>query len=218
MNIELLNYSLRFGDKVVIKESTCLFGEGLSLLLGRNGSGKTSILKSFPLLIKNWEGRILVNGINLYNTNIKLNFGFQFEVDFLSNNLFPMEMLKITGKLQNIKNLKFHIEYLLDYFEIDSKTEIQFLSYGNKKKLLLALSLLNSPEGLILDEPFEGLDNRITQKIIKLLKSNTFKTIIISTNNLYLAQELNSSAVLINNAKELEQIDEFNIKYIKDNM
>jgi ABC-type multidrug transport system ATPase subunit len=218
MNIELINYSLRFGDKVIIKESSCLFKEGLSLLLGRNGSGKTSILKSFPLLINNWDGKVLVNGINLYNTNMRLDFGFQFEVDFLSNNLFPVEMLKIAGKLQNIKNLAVHIEYLLDFFEIDSKTEIQFLSYGNKKKLLLALSMLNSPKGLILDEPFEGLDNRITQKIIKLIQSNTFNTIIISTNNLYLAQELNSFGVLINNSKELEQIDEFNIKYIKDNM
>jgi len=217
MKIEFKDYSLRFGDKNVIEKSSSTFQSGINLLIGRNGSGKTSLLKSIPLLNRNWNGKIIVNDHDLKALDIKSHFGFQFEVDFLSNNLYPKEMLSFSGKVQGITGdiLKSKIEELVSFFEIDAKTEIQFLSYGNKKKLLLALSLLNNPKGLIWDEPFEGLDEIITAKIIDLIKSNKQEIVIIATNSMYLAQEISSPTVLINKNKQIESIGVFDLEYIR---
>jgi ABC-2 type transport system ATP-binding protein len=118
---------------------------------------------------------------------------------------------------QSIENsiLKLRLEELIDLFEIDTTKEIQFLSYGNKKKLLLAMSLLNSPVGLIWDEPFEGLDYMITSKILEFIRHNKKDIIVIATNNLNLLEEINGFVTLISKEKNLMNIDNFDLNHVK---
>jgi ABC-2 type transport system ATP-binding protein len=217
MEIKFVNYSLKFDKNLVVQGSSALFRSGLNLLVGRNGSGKTSVLKSLPNLNNFWNGKILIDGIELNDYNIKSKFGFQFELDFLPNNLYPKETLLLCGQLQSIENsiLKLRLEELIDLFEIDTTKEIQFLSYGNKKKLLLAMSLLNSPVGLIWDEPFEGLDYMITSKILEFIRHNKKDIIVIATNNLNLLEEINGFVTLISKEKNLMNIDNFDLNHVK---
>jgi ABC-type bacteriocin/lantibiotic exporter with double-glycine peptidase domain len=72
MEIKFVNYSLKFDKNLVVQGSSALFRSGLNLLVGRNGSGKTSVLKSLPNLNNFWNGKILIDGIELNDYNIKL--------------------------------------------------------------------------------------------------------------------------------------------------
>lgn len=219
MVITFNNYSLNHGPKQIIKKSSFEFDSGINLILGRNGSGKTSLLKS--LIEFNFQGNISIDGNILKGPNfVKKKFGFQFGPEFLTNNLTPKELLSLCADLQNIdkKNSKYKINDLLSFFEIPNSQEIQFLSYGNKKKLLISLSLLNNPIGVFWDEPFEGLDDIMTTKLINYLRNSPVEIVIISTNNLHLAEIITPKGVIINNDKTVKCFTNFVLEEIRKNI
>jgi cobalt/nickel transport system ATP-binding protein len=165
------------------------------VVLGGNGSGKTTLLFHILGLLKPDEGSVKVFGINpaeQYNT-IRERIGVLLQnVD--DQILSPTVWEDISFSPRNYGYDKDQISRMVE--QIISELGIQhlrdkichYLSGGEKRKVALAGALVMSPKLLILDEPFEGLDNRSRTELVSLL--NTYNqagmTIIMSTHDLNL--------------------------------
>lgn len=152
-------------------------------LLGRNGAGKTTILKQIIGLLYPVKGECLVldKPANERLPEILNNIYFipeEFELPSVSMNTFT--------KLHAPFYPKFNFEILEKYlteFEINDNSKLNSLSYGQKKKFLIAFGLATSTQILILDEPTNGLDIPSKSQFRKIMASSMDeeRCIIIST-------------------------------------
>ena len=148
-------------------------------IIGRNGSGKTVLLKMLVQLYYPSSGEIIyINGIDVTN-----DFGVLIDTGFLENetgfkNLYVLSSLK--GKIK-----KNEIYDIMNYVKLDpwSKTKYKNYSTGMKQKLKLAQALMEKPSVLILDEPFNGLDQEsvsyFREELLKLKQKGV--TMIITS-------------------------------------
>ena len=160
-------------------------------MLGPNGVGKSTIFNLITGLISPDSGHIKINQEDVTNYPIYLRtkkfkvgyvpqYGGYFNELTLHDNLKAISEIVIDNK--NLRSEK--INYLLSKFELENVKEIKakFLSGGQKKKLVIALSLLSDPKVLLLDECFAALDVltiKMLQEIIVNLQQETQITICI---------------------------------------
>lgn len=135
-------------------------------LIGENGAGKTTILKSI-LSITNYDGEILVFGEKL-NINSKQKINAVLDEIFMSEYLNPYEIEKVLSGIYKNWDSKYYFE-LLDQFKIDKKKDMKDFSKGMKVKLKIASALSSRPKLLILDEPTAGLDPVMRDEILNIL-------------------------------------------------
>ena len=137
-------------------------------IFGKSGSGKTTLLKMLSGLTKPDEGKIIVNGITLYDSQKKINIktqnrkiGYVFQ-DFA---LFPNMTVK--ENLLYAKNDKILINQLLEIMELNLLKDCfpDNLSGGQKQRVALARTLALKPDILLLDEPFSSLDIEMRHKL-----------------------------------------------------
>jgi cobalt/nickel transport system ATP-binding protein len=169
-------------------------GERIAIL-GGNGSGKTTLIYHILGLLKPDEGRVSVFGVNparQYN-EIRKRIGVLLQnVD--DQILSPTVWDDVSFSPRNYGYGKEQIDRMvvqvLDELAIRHLRDkiCHYLSGGEKRKVALAGALVMSPELLILDEPFEGLDNRSRAELVTLLNSynRAGMTIIMSTHDLNL--------------------------------
>ena len=160
-------------------------------MLGPNGVGKSTIFNLITGLINTGSGQIKINGEDVTSYPIYLRakkfkvgyvpqYGGYFNDLSLQDNLKAISEIVIDNK--NLRSEK--INYLLSKFELENVKDIKakFLSGGQKKKLVIALSLLSDPKVLLLDECFAALDVltiKMLQEIIVSLQQETKITICI---------------------------------------
>lgn len=184
-NIEFENVNKSFKDKEVIKNiSLKINGGKIYGLLGRNGVGKTTLLR----LINNREvltsGEILIDGENVYENQEALSKIYLME----EKNYFEEDM-KISKIFKWTKEFykNFNMDYALNLskeFNLDINKKIKELSTGYSSILKIILALSSGAEILCFDEPVLGLDVNYRELFYKeLLKfyEKTEKTIIIAT-------------------------------------
>jgi len=176
--IQLKKISKSYNKQLVINEIDLLVEKGqIYSLLGKNGAGKTTIINLILDLIKPDSGEILIDG---YNNNTldktqKSKIGVVGENLALLEELNGMEFLLFIGKIYNIpkSDLINRIDDLFNYFfdnEKDKKKSISKYSTGMKKKIAFCAAVLNTPDILILDEPFAGLDPLAANLMLSFLK------------------------------------------------
>ena len=160
-------------------------------MLGPNGVGKSTIFNLITGLIKPNNGKIKINGIEVANYPVYLRtkkfkvgyvpqYGGYFDDLTLYDNLKAISEIVINDKNSRIEK----VNNLLSKFELENLKNIKakFLSGGQKKKLVIALSLLSSPKVLLLDECFAALDVltiKMLQEIIVNLQQENQITICI---------------------------------------
>ena len=160
-------------------------------MLGPNGVGKSTIFNLITGLIQPNNGEIKILGQDVTNFPIylrtkKFKIGYVPQYGGFFNELTLHENLKAISEIV-IENKNYRLErinYLISKFELDNLKEIKakFLSGGQKKKLVIALSLLSDPKVLLLDECFAALDVltiKMLQEIIVNLQSENKITICI---------------------------------------
>ncbi len=190
--IEFENVSLSYGNRLILDNisfkinSAQIFG-----MLGPNGVGKSTIFNLITGLISPKQGKIKIDGVDVteypvYLRTKKFKVGYVPQYGGFFNDLTLNDNLKAIGEIViNDKNIiKNKIDYLLSKFELENVKDIKakFLSGGQKKKLVIALSLLSDPKVLLLDECFAALDVmtiKMLQEIIVSLQQENQITICI---------------------------------------
>ena len=190
--IEFDNVSLSFGNRLILDNINFKINEGQIFgMLGPNGVGKSTIFNLITGLVNPDKGRIKivnedVTKYPVYLRTKKFKVGYVPQYGGYFNDLSLHDNLKAISEIViEKKNLRAErINYLISRFELDNLKDIKakFLSGGQKKKLVIALSLLGSPKVLLLDECFAALDVltiKMLQEIIVNLQQENRITICI---------------------------------------
>lgn len=180
-------------------ESGICFG-----LLGPNGAGKTTTIEVIEGILKPTAGKIFYKGQNR-KSNFKEEIGIQFQNTELPQYLTVQETLETFYKLYNRST---DIDYLVEICHLKEiwKRDNRKISGGQKQRLLLAMSLVNDPELIFLDEPTTGLDpqaRRHLWEIVKNIKAQN-KTIILTTHYMEEAEILCDRIAIMDHGKIIE--------------
>jgi len=190
--IEFKNISLSYGNRLILDNISFTINSGQIFgMLGPNGVGKSTIFNLITGLITPNSGSIEIDGINvtdypIYLRTRKFKVGYVPQHGGYFGDLSLIDNMKAIGEIVIDKKelIKNKIEFLLSRFELENVGNIKakFLSGGQKKKLVIALSLLSDPKLLLLDECFAALDVmtiKTLQEIIVSLQQENQITICI---------------------------------------
>ena len=166
--IKFENVSIAYGNRTVLDNINFNINEKtIHGLLGPNGAGKSTLYHLMTGLIEPKQGKILIENKDVTNFPVYLRtrqygigyvpqYGGAFADLTLHDNLKAISEIVIEDK--NMRQER--IDYLLSKFELENVKNVKakFLSGGQKKKLVISLSLLSNPKVLLLDECFAALD------------------------------------------------------------
>ena len=190
--IEFKDISLAYGNRLILDKINFSINEGQIFgMLGPNGVGKSTIFNLITGLIMPKDGKILINGQDvtkfpIYLRTKKFKVGYVPQYGGFFNDMTLLDNLKAISEIviedKNARQNK--IDYLITKFELENIKDVKakFLSGGQKKKLVIALSLLSDPKVLLLDECFAALDVltiKMLQEIIVNLQQENKITICI---------------------------------------
>jgi len=170
-------------------------------LLGKNGAGKTSLLKNMAGLIYPISGQCSVNGHN----PSKRTPGFLEDIFYLPEEIFVPDttadgFVKGTAPFYPNFNHEEHSQYIQD-FEVPLSSKLNQLSLGQQKKFMISFALACNTSVLIMDEPTNGLDIPSKAKFRKIIASafTEEQLILISTHQVKDLENLIDSVLILNN-------------------
>ena len=215
--IETTNLTKKFKDKTVVENLNLQIKQGeLFSLLGTNGAGKTTTIKMLTTLLSSTDGQILINGLDIKKDaqKIKNIINMSPQETAIAPNLTVEENLEFMAGVYQIKNKKEKIDSLIKTFKLDEvlKQKAKTLSGGWQRKVSIAISLINDPQILFLDEPTLGLDVIARKELWDVINSLKGKiTIILTTHYMEEAESLSDrigimtkgKLIAIGTAKEL---------------
>ena len=212
--IEFENVSIAYGNRLILDNINFKVNQNtIHGMLGPNGAGKSTIFNLITGLIKPKNGKIKINGQDVTNFPIyqrtkEFKLGYVPQYGGFFGDLTLEDNLKAISEITiNNKNLRLErINFLISKFEFDNLKDIKakHLSGGQKKRLVISLSLLSEPKILLLDEVFAALDvltiKMLQETIVNLQQEYQITTCICD----HQARDLLSCvdiAMIINNGK-----------------
>lgn len=210
--IEIKELSKKYNDFYALDKVTLNIKKGrIYGLLGKNGAGKTTIMKSILGLIYPTSGKIYMKGLPLnYKNKSQLStIGSMIETPSFYSSLTAKENLELFALIRGVTD-KNAIEKVLELVGLDVNSDKSFekFSMGMKQRLGIANTLLHEPEILILDEPTNGLDpvgiSEIRNILTNLCKDYN-KTILISSHILSEIEKIADDVAFIEKGKVVEE-------------
>jgi len=216
--IEFKGISLAYGNRLILDKINFSINEGQIFgMLGPNGVGKSTIFNLITGLIMPKDGKILINGQDvtkfpIYLRTKKFKVGYVPQYGGFFNDMTLLDNLKAISEIviedKNARQNK--IDYLITKFELENIKDVKakFLSGGQKKKLVIALSLLSDPKVLLLDECFAALDVltiKMLQEIIVNLQQENKITICICDHQARDLLACVDKAMILSNCKIVAQ-------------
>ncbi len=187
-NIKVKDVCKYFGKTQVLDHVNmeCRQGE-ITGIIGRNGAGKTVLFKIICGLLSLDSGEILINGIKRERqADVLPSVGIIIEEPAFLKNYSGIKNLEYLYTINN-KNNRRYLESNMEKVGLDpkSKKHVGKYSMGMRQRLAIAQSIMEEPEFLILDEPFNGLDshgvNEMRELFLELKKRG--KVILIASHN-----------------------------------
>ncbi|HIJ51854.1 MAG TPA: ATP-binding cassette domain-containing protein [Planctomycetes bacterium] len=176
--------------------------------LGPNGAGKTTTIRMIMNIIRPDSGRIEIFQDGQIE-RVKNRIGYMPEERGLYRKMTVRKVLAYFGAIKGLdtKELAHRVPYWLEQVDLAGWADkrVEELSRGMHQKLQFAVTVINNPELVILDEPFSGLDplNQDLLKNIILEMRNEGKTVIFSTHVMHEAEKLCDFILLINKGKSI---------------
>lgn len=216
------NLVVKFEGKHILGPIDLKIDKGdIVVILGPNGSGKTSLLRALHGILKPKEGTVRWSCLETESIRKQM-FVFQTPImlrrSVFENLTYPLLLRKISKEQANYQAARW-----LD--RIDLRTSMQVpatrLSGGEKQKLALARALITEPEMLFLDEPCASLDGKTTYEIESLLQSCVANgtTIMMSTHDIGQAKRLAKNIYFLNKGilESIQPAKTFFIKPLSQN-
>ncbi|XP_067204074.1 uncharacterized protein ldd isoform X2 [Linepithema humile] len=200
-------YHTERGDVVAVEDFTLKLCEGeVTSLLGRNGAGKTTIIKMLTGMIAPSSGEICLNGAE----GCKPEIGVCPQDNVLIGTLTPREHMIFYWKLKkpsdNNIDMQKNVDEMLASLELGRQEHepVSRLSGGTRRRLCVALAFLGSPRLVILDEPGAGVDPAARRRIWRLIDQHRVgRTVLLSTHHLDEADMLSDTVVVMHKGKIL---------------
>lgn len=201
--LELKNVTKRYGKKTVLDDVSIQFKKDqVTCLLGLNGVGKSTTMKSIMKLIPINKGEILVDGERINQQNIN-------QLAYVPD--IPIHDLGWTVP-QNLEFARvfyegFDIEKahrMIKFFKVPCDKKLKELSKGNLARFNIIVGISQNSPYLLLDEPFSGIDVFTRQSFINMLKSEFLEegqTVIITTHEIDEIQDIADHIVLLEEGK-----------------
>jgi ABC-2 type transport system ATP-binding protein len=217
----LENVSKSFGDVRAVDELNVQVPAGSVYgFLGPNGAGKTTTIRMIMNIIQPDKGHIKIFGDGA-TTNVKNRIGYMPEERGLYRKMKVGKVLAFFGAIKGLSasELNFRVPQWLQQVDLTGWTnkKVEELSRGMHQKLQFAVTAINEPDLLILDEPFSGLDpvNQDLLKDIICRMRDKGKTILFSTHVMHEAEQLCDFILLINRGKAVldGRLDDIRSRY-----
>ena len=185
MNISIEHVTKKIKDATVLKD-ICLEMKGGTVygLQGKNGSGKTMLMRAISGLIRPTSGRIVINGEQLHkNISIPRSIGLLLENPSLLPEYDASQNLKLLAKMQGGVPEEEIRQLIRDVgLEDAGHKKVEKYSLGMKQRIGIAAAILGSPDIILLDEPINAIDGEGVEEIRSLILSlkNEKRIIIVA--------------------------------------
>lgn len=202
MILDVKNLHSYYGKSHVLQGVDMALEPGqMACLLGRNGVGKSTTLKSIIGLVKPEQGNVTFKGNNIQGRQpfeiARLGLGYVPEERRIFKNLTVHENLLIGIKkpIRDFKGETWTVDRIFDSFpRLEERRNIKggFLSGGEQQMLTIARTLMGNPELILVDEPTEGLAPLVAESVLEMLAtiSNSGITILVVEQNYKAALKL----------------------------
>ena len=216
LEVKDLRKKYKGNDYYSLKGATfdCFLGEVVGMV-GKNGAGKSTIIKCITGLIPYSEGSIKVGGKEVKSepTETKRQIGFVPDVSFAFEKMTGMEYINFVADVYGVslEERKKRIELYQNEFKLGDKifNLISSYSHGMKQKISVMSSIISKPKLWILDEPHTGLDPQTTLALRNFMKNYAKEgnCVIFSSHNLDIVEKICDKVIIINNGELVSQID-----------
>ena len=221
--LKVTNLNKKFGNKEVLKDVSFEINEGdILAFIGPNGAGKTTTIKCILGLQRLTKGSITINGYDIKKNFVKAieKTGCIVESPDVYMYLTGYENLKLQASLYaNIKEDSLTNIIRLVGLENRIYDKVSKYSLGMRQRLGIAISLVNNPNLLILDEPTNGLDpegiKELRELLLKLSKRGM--GILISSHNLSELESFCNKVCIISKGEIIEENSISKIKEVDEN-
>lgn len=229
----------KFSNSIVLNNISFEIKKGEILsILGKNGAGKSTLLNCILKLLPYEEGKIFFDGVEIKNIKNRKYYSKVNAILESSENIYSYltgyQNIIYFGKLYklNKKEIFEKADYWINLFDMKEHLHKRVSNYsrGMFQKLSIIISLLSSPELLLLDEPTLGLDIISKNDMIRTLKKIVEEqklTIILTTHQMEVIEDINSKLLFLKNSKvsyfgdlqnfkKLNEQNNFLLKYKKN--
>lgn len=203
--ISVKNLTKKYGNFEAVNDISFDVYEGeIFGLLGPNGAGKSTTLEIMETLRSKTSGKVIVNDFDVDKqpAEIKNIIGVQLQ----SSGYYPqLKLTELIDMFAGLYNKKVNALQLLQSMNLQDKAHNKYkeLSGGQKQRFSLAITLINNPKIIFLDEPTTGLDPQARRNLWELIKTirTTGTTIIITTHYMDEAEILCDRVAIIDAGK-----------------
>lgn len=201
--------SKRFKDLVILDKLSYSFDEGnIYVVKGKNGVGKTVLLKLICGLVKPNEGN--VKYIDASGNERDAEFGIIIENPIFWKDKTGLETLEFLASIKNKIKIE-EIKQVLEYVGLKDAANIKTKKYslGMRQRLAIAQAIMEEPEILLFDEPTNSLDDDGVEMFKKIIshEKEKGKIVIIVTHNVEDIGDISDKILYLKNHKIIEVID-----------
>lgn len=214
MTVQLDNLTIRYGSHLAVDDLSVSFEQGSIGLLGRNGAGKSSVLKALLGLVRPTSGTMRFSDLppNASAASIRAHVGYMPERDAHLPQASGFDMVSLLGMLSGLPRRdawrRAHEVLYLVGLEEQRYRPVSSYSAGMRQKAKLAAALVHDPAILFLDEPTNGLDPDGRGEMLELVRQmsrDLGKSVVFSTHILQDVEAVCDSAVVLERGKVVAQ-------------
>lgn len=202
--VEINSLGKRYGGRMVLNDIALTFEKGTIVgLLGPNGCGKTSLIKIMAGLIRDYEGKVLIDGHEPDEYTKSM-------VSYLPEKTYLPENTRVKYALDFFEDFyadfdRKKAEAMLEQFKLDPQQKIKSMSKGMQEKVQLILVMSRNAQIYLLDEPLGGLDPASRKAMLDIILNNYSENalVLLSTHLINDVERIFDRVIMVGNSRIL---------------